>query len=87
MLPPVRCFTCGRTIADQYDYYTREVQKLENKALETEDKAKTKKQVAEQHQTRHFDGVRTGPVMDKLGLKRYCCRRMMLGIKDMMEII
>lgn len=87
MIPPVRCFTCGRVIADQYDYYIREVQKLQNKADESQDKPKTKKQLSEAQELRHFDGVLTGPIMDKLGLKRYCCRRMMLGIQDMMDTI
>lgn len=87
MLPPIRCFTCGRVVADQYDYYQKEVQKLQNKATENEDKPKTKKQQVEAHEHRHFDGVASGPIMDKLGLKRYCCRRMMLGIQDMMDTI
>lgn len=87
MLVPIRCFTCGRVIADQHDYYLQEVQKLENKARESEEKPKTKKQQTEAHEHRHFDGVPTGPIMDKLGLKRYCCRRMMLGTQDMMDTI
>lgn len=90
MLPPIRCFTCGRVIADQYDWYLKEVQKLETKAAEAQDKShpiKTKKQMVQAEELRHFDGVTSGPIMDKLGLKRYCCRRMMLGIQDMMDTI
>lgn len=96
MLPPIRCFTCGRVVADQYDYYLKEVQKLETKEAEAKDHhsgptARAKKQpsrsTAEAQELLHFDGVLSGPIMDKLGLKRYCCRRMMLGIKDMMDTI
>jgi DNA-directed RNA polymerase subunit N (RpoN/RPB10) len=87
MLPPVRCFTCGRVLADQYDYYVREVQKLQNKIDEAADKPKASKKSAASVPPPHFDGVMSGPVLDKLGLKRYCCRRMMLGIQDMMDTI
>lgn len=29
MIIPVRCFTCGKVMADKYDYYLREAAKLE----------------------------------------------------------
>lgn len=51
MLVPVRCFTCGRLIADKFQDYV-------NRVKAGEDSAK---------------------VMDELGIKRYCCRRMFLG--------
>ena len=35
----------------------------------------------------YFDTVKTGPILDKMGLSRYCCRRHMLGTVDMMETI
>jgi DNA-directed RNA polymerase subunit N (RpoN/RPB10) len=35
----------------------------------------------------YFDVVKTGPILDKMGLSRYCCRRHMLGTVDMMETI
>lgn len=78
MLPPIRCFTCGKVVADQYDFYLREVQRLEAEAAEKKNADAPPK---------HFEGILTGSIMDKLGLKRYCCRRMMLGIEDMMEVI
>lgn len=88
MLPPIRCFTCGKVIADQYDYYVQEVQKLHNKEPpKRQTKAAAEAAANEAHATRHFDGILTGPIMNKLGLKRYCCRRMMLGTEDMMDVI
>jgi DNA-directed RNA polymerase subunit N (RpoN/RPB10) len=89
MIVPVKCMTCNKTIADVYDYYMKEAEKLTKKA---EDKAATgaapsKKQAAEDHELRHFEKVRTGAIMDKLGLTRYCCRRILLGTVDMMETI
>ena len=31
MIVPIRCFTCGKVIADKYDYYMEEKKKLELK--------------------------------------------------------
>ncbi len=52
MLPPVRCFTCGKPLGGKvYQEYQRRVQKGEN----------------------------PGKVMDDLGIKRYCCRSVLLS--------
>ena len=59
---PIRCFTCGRITANQIDYYNKEKLKLN----------KDEKQID------HFDNNHTGPLLDKLGVTRYCCRRMLL---------
>lgn len=80
MLIPIRCLTCGSVLADKYDYYLAEVQKQQKQQKETQ----TAPPVAEM---RHFEPLRTGPILDKLNLKRMCCRRMMLGTEDMMETI
>lgn len=96
MIIPIRCFTCGKVIADKYDYYIKESEKLKLETQDTE-KQKTKmlqatqeekeKLAKEAHDTRHFDTIRTGELLDSMGLTRYCCRRHMLSTVDMMEII
>ena len=73
MIIPILCFTCGKPLADKYDYYIEEVNKL--------------KVSADDKKTPHFDDLKTGPILDKLGLKRYCCRRHMLTTVDMMDTI
>lgn len=75
MIIPIRCFTCGKVIADQYDYYVAEAAKAA---------AAFKPSATE---VKHFDTVHTGAIMDKLGLTRYCCRRHMLSQVDMMDTI
>ena len=57
MIIPVRCFTCGKVVADKYDQFKREVQQGEDPAI----------------------------VLDKLGLQRYCCRRMLLSHIDIID--
>lgn len=57
MIIPVRCFTCGKVIADKWEEYKKEVSKGENPAK----------------------------VLDSLGIKRYCCRRMFLANVNLIE--
>ncbi|MHA1904492.1 MAG: DNA-directed RNA polymerase subunit N [Candidatus Thorarchaeota archaeon] len=57
MIIPVRCFTCGKVVADKYDQFKREVKQGEDPAV----------------------------VLDKLGLQRYCCRRMLLSHIDIID--
>jgi DNA-directed RNA polymerase subunit N (RpoN/RPB10) len=98
MIIPIRCFTCGKVIADKYDYYIKEAEKLklethggaktkDESKLTKEEKEATAKAATEAHDTRHFDTIRTGKLLDDMGLTRYCCRRHMLSTVDMMEII
>ncbi|KKY20920.1 putative dna-directed rna polymerases n 8 kda subunit superfamily [Phaeomoniella chlamydospora] len=56
MIIPVRCFSCGKVIADLWEKYI---------------------QLLETHQD--------GEAMDKLGCKRYCCRRMLMTHVDLIE--
>ena len=97
MIIPVRCFTCGKVMADKYDYYQLQVQELERKnAANTSEGPGPSKRRAEDekaqkdleaHETRHFDTIRTGAILDAMGLTRYCCRRHMLSTVDMMDVI
>ena len=80
MLIPIRCFTCGKTLADKWDYYDDEVKKLAKEHAES-------KQSDKEDPLKFFDKVHSGKIMDKLGLTRYCCRRHMLGQVDMMKVI
>ena len=81
MIIPVKCFTCGKILGDKWRYYQKEVAKIKEKeGLSMEDtvinvNSKTLKQTPE------------GKVLDKLELTRYCCRRVMLGHSDLIDII
>jgi len=76
MIIPIRCFTCGKVMADKVDYYVAEYEKL--KATKTDNKDQLFK---------NFDGIQTGEILDKLGLTRYCCRRNLISNVDLMHII
>lgn len=59
MIIPVRCFTCGKTVAEHY-------QEFDNRTAEGEDPEE---------------------VLDDLGIERYCCRRMMVSHKDLVDVV
>jgi DNA-directed RNA polymerase subunit N (RpoN/RPB10) len=76
MIVPIRCFTCSKVIADKYDYYIEEVAKLEKSGKTNKDP-----------DYKYFSNIHSKDILDKLGLNRYCCRRMLLSTTDMMDII
>ncbi len=76
MIIPIRCFTCGKVMADKIDYYMQEVEKL---------KAKQKKD--DNGLYKNFDEVQSKELLDSLGLTRYCCRRNLISNVDLMHII
>jgi DNA-directed RNA polymerase subunit N (RpoN/RPB10) len=75
MIIPVKCFTCGKVLADKYQFYVREVRKM--KIEQDQDPEKVV------YLTRE-NVVKTpeGQVLDNLGLTRMCCRRHMLTHVD-----
>lgn len=76
MIIPIRCFTCGKVMADKVDYYMEEVEKLEKAKVTTDDQL-----------YKNFDKVHTKQILDDLGLTRYCCRRNIIANVDLMHII
>ncbi len=71
MLIPVKCFTCGKVLADKYRYYEQEVRKrkIANNVDVDNVIYLTKAQT---------DKTAEGDVMDLLKLNKMCCRRHML---------
>ena len=75
MIIPVSCFTCGKTIGDKYRYYQTEVVKRKMAENKNPDEIiyLTKSTV---------DKTPEALVMDKLGMKKVCCRRHFLTHVD-----
>ncbi|CAI2379332.1 unnamed protein product [Moneuplotes crassus] len=68
MIIPIRCFTCGKVIAHKW-----------NKFIELNSGGDDQNGSGDdQHQH-----VAVGDTLDKLQLKRYCCRRMILTHVDL----
>jgi len=77
MIIPIRCYTCGKCLADKYAYYKEEVRKRELAHGEKTDRVL--------YLTRNTtEKSASGIVMDELGLNKLCCRTMMLTHVDIM---
>jgi DNA-directed RNA polymerase subunit N (RpoN/RPB10) len=75
MIIPVKCFTCGKVLADKYMFYTREVRKMKLDKEQDPDKVV--------YLTKDYaEKTPEGVILDSLGLTRICCRRHMLTHVD-----
>ena len=75
MIIPVKCFTCGKVLADKYNYYLSQVRKIK----ESRDMDVNKVV----YLTKEFiDKTPEGEALDKLGLTKMCCRRHLLTHVD-----
>jgi DNA-directed RNA polymerase subunit N (RpoN/RPB10) len=75
MTIPIKCFTCGKVLADKYRYYNSEVRK--------------RKMTRDLHVDKviyltpeHSAKTPEGEVLDELNLTKMCCRRHMLTHVD-----
>lgn len=75
MIIPVKCFTCGKVLADKYLFYLNEVKKMKQASGMDENEVIY---LTENNVKKTPEGV----VMDMLQLDRICCRRHMLTHVD-----
>ena len=76
MIIPVKCFTCGKVLADKYLYYVKEVrQRKIAKGEEVENVVYVTRE--------NIEKTTEGNVLDELGLTKICCRRHMLTHVDL----
>ena len=77
MIIPIKCFTCGKVLADKYLYYLKNVraQKIAKNLDENE--------VIYLMETT-VEKTPEGKVLDDLGLTKLCCRRHMLTHVDIL---
>ena len=75
MIIPIKCFTCGKVLADKYLYYCRTVNKKKRSQGETRDEV-------EYLTNENIQKTVEGEVLDSLGLNKMCCRRHMLTHVD-----
>lgn len=77
MIIPVRCFTCGKLLADKWEYYAEEAKKIDDKAAQGE-------QTSEPRHKNMEPGFK-GPLLDRMGLDRICCRRHMISHVELID--
>lgn len=75
MIIPIKCFTCGKVLADKYLFYLREVKKAKmNKELNENSVI----YLTETNNNKTPEGI----ILDDIGLNKACCRRHMLTHVD-----
>ena len=75
MIIPIKCFTCGKVLADKYQFYIRKVREIKlEKGLDEEKVVYLTKE--------NIEKTPEGEVMDELGLIKICCRRHILSHVD-----
>lgn len=82
MIIPIRCFTCNKVIAHLWDEYLNQIQMA---YIESDVKNNRKNRFVniEELENKTVEGL----ILDKLGLNKYCCRRMMLSHVDLCDKI
>ena len=80
MIIPVKCFTCGKVLADKYQYYTDMVrkQKMNKQKIDGNGYVDRVEYLTHELNEKTPEGI----VMDELNLTRMCCRRHMLTHVD-----
>ena len=75
MIIPVKCFTCGKVMADKWLYYQKRVKQIKNEeGMDT-----TNVIYLTQTNTKKTPECK---VMDELGFNKICCRRHILTHVD-----
>ncbi len=88
MLIPIKCFSCGHTIANKYLYFLKEREILLNKKFKNKKVTIDEISISENEiDKKHFDDNISKEVLDKLQIKNICCRRHFLSTVDLIEHI
>lgn len=75
MIIPVKCFTCGKVLANKYEYYKSEVRAIKmSRSMQVDKVVYLTKE--------YIDKTPEGEVLDKLKLNKMCCRRHLLTHVD-----
>jgi DNA-directed RNA polymerase I, II, and III subunit RPABC5 len=95
---PIRCFTCGKELANKYNYYCKELIKRRPKTADgtSSDEAGATSHLSHQYNTdaiviniaqQDIKKTTAGIIMDELGLTRDCCRKNMMTDINIIEDI
>ena len=75
MIIPVRCPSCGKVLADKWEYFKKKSEEIDQS---TKDAPKDPK-------FKYFDKNVKKELLDELGLKKICCRRTFIGQVDILD--
>lgn len=88
MIIPIRCFTCGKVLADKWHFFVKKVKELLDKhEIDVSNMTIESLDIDERNKLAYFDSSFKGQVLDELDLCKICCRRHMLGHVDLINDI
>jgi len=88
MLIPIKCYTCGKILADKYLYYKTElIRKTLALKNDNDNKNSNKDPLMIDISVEDVKMTPAGEIMDELGLDRICCRKVMLTSIDIIDEI
>jgi len=85
MIIPPRCYTCGKVLADKYEYYKKEL--IRKNLAYKQDNNSDKDPLMIDINVDDIKKTPAGEIMDELGLTRICCRKVMLTSIDIIDEI
>ena len=87
MIIPIKCFTCGKVLADKWSYFNKKSVQFERSNNENVLTVEDINMDDSETKDNYFDRNKRGKLLDDLGLKKICCRRHMLGHVDLIDLI
>ena len=82
MIVPIRCFTCNKVIGHLWEEYLNQIQMAYIESDITNNR-KNRFVNIEELENKTIEGK----ILDKMGLNKYCCRRMILSHVDLCDKI
>ena len=91
MIIPIKCYTCGNILGSKYTQYTKLMNdknlRLLNNTISKENGTRIteqlkKKRINDFMYTEETQKPIESFILDNIGLKRYCCRRIMISHVD-----
>jgi len=76
MIIPVRCFTCGKVLANKWNAYQEKVKELESTSEQPEENIHAL-----------FESKLKGKILHELGITKMCCKRHMLTHIDIIDYL
>lgn len=89
MIIPIRCFTCGKVLADKWNAYKILVEQNNNKNKDPHKKF-TLEDITiteDEDPKRYFDDNPQKEALDKLQITKMCCVRHFISHVDLIDII
>ena len=85
MIIPIKCFSCGKVLADKYRHYLKRVEEERAKQVKANTTAGNTRESSEylsKESIQHKSKTAECTVLNEMGVKNACCRQLMLTHVD-----